>query len=78
MRLNFEFDPNNIDSIYNIIQKFGGDNITYHGEDEYGNIVFITPSQIDNSITVETLQTNGWFRINTYYLNGTVTETFEK
>ncbi len=48
--------------------KINGDlSIVSKGRDEAGNFY-----------QTRTVQKNGWIRVNTYYEEGTVTETFEK
>lgn len=39
---------------------------------------FVTTSILSDKVVVETTQSNGWVRINTYHRDGTVEETFRK
>lgn len=46
------------------------------GKNEDGERVIVSIN--DNFAVVTTLQNNGWLRSNTYYPDGTATETFER
>lgn len=50
------------------------------GTDKDGNEVIIEAGSDDNGrfYRLTTVQTNDWLRINTYYQDGTITETYKK
>lgn len=62
--------------ITRLMKTYGNSNHMFFGENENGES--ITISVQPNSVTVETLQHNGWTRINTYYENGTIEEMFRR
>ncbi|MCC8131035.1 MAG: hypothetical protein LIO72_04720 [Ruminococcus sp.] len=70
------FNPNNLKEMQNIMKTYGNSSELFCGENEKGESATISISP--DRITVVTTQSNRWSRINTYYSDGTVEETYEK
>ena len=69
------FNPNDLEGMRKIMDEHGDDETMYPGTNENGEDVFI--SIFPERIVVSTMQSNGWNRINTYYRDGSVDETFD-
>lgn len=70
------FDPTNTKSIKKIIKTYGKSGLLSMGEAANGDSV--TLSVCADHITTETLQRNGWTRINTYWADGTAEESYKR
>lgn len=70
------FDPTSTKNIKKIIKTYGKSGLLTTGETINGES--ITLSVCENYITIETLQHNGWTRINTYWADGTTEETYKR
>ncbi len=70
------FNPNDLKGMRILMKTYGDSKETFCGENENGEPVTI--SVFSDRITVVTAQSNGWNRINTYYSDGTIEETYEK
>lgn len=68
------FNPSNLDSMIDIMDTYGDDEHIFFGGNENGESVTLSVSS--DKITVETYQSNGWVRENTYYRDGTTEELF--
>ncbi|MCD7784452.1 MAG: hypothetical protein LUH18_02560 [Oscillospiraceae bacterium] len=70
------FNPNDLKGMQSLMKIYGNSSEPFCGEN--GNGEPVTISVFSDRITVATTQSNGWSRVNTYYSNGTVEETYEK
>ena len=70
-----------INSFEDIVKLVAGHDLPIGGENEDGEFVMIcqgrTEEGLGRSFQVETLQNNGWSRINTYWQDGTKEETYK-
>ncbi len=76
MNTTIKFDPNNLDSMRDIMDTYGGIEHMIFGKNESGEDVVMHINS--DYIIVETHQNNEWTRINTYHYDGTCEETYEK
>lgn len=81
--LSLKFDPSDWEGMYRLMDRADEfDTMLVGKENSTGNDVWISINP--DNITVNTIQSNGWMRINTYYRGesddfiGEVTETYEK
>lgn len=70
------FNPADAKSCEKIIKTYGKSGLLTMGEAANGDSV--TLSVCADHITTETLQRNGWTRINTYWLDGTTEESYKR
>ena len=69
------FDPTDLRGMIAIMDEHGNSDSMYPGINENGEIVYI--SVYHDSIVTRTEQDNGWYRLNTYYRDGSRDETFD-
>ncbi len=69
------FDPKDWDSILKIMDEHGHSKTMYPGTNEKGEEVWISP--YPDRVVIKTFQKNGWVRINTFWKDHTVEETFD-
>lgn len=64
------------------IMRHGIDKLPLVGENQYGEAVIITASLNDDNtiecVEKQTLQDNGWTRINCYWADGTIEELYDR
>lgn len=70
------FNPADTKNIKKIIKTYGKSGLLTMGETANGESV--TLSVCEDYITTETLQRNGWTRINTYWADGTTEESYKR
>lgn len=69
------FDPS-VDSVRDVIDQCRETDVwTGSGTNENGEDILIDVT--DTFVVVTTFQNNHWIRVNTYYIDGTVDETFD-
>ena len=71
-----EIDPENLDGLRDLMDKYGDSTQMYFGESSEGEAVTISINP--DHIVKETLQNNGWTRVNTYWYDGTQEETYRR
>lgn len=69
----------NYKSIKNLVEN-SGKSLPLSAENENGETVIIEQGAIDGMhyYSLKTAQSNGWIRINSYYSDGTIDETYTK
>lgn len=69
---------NFIDSVYlkQFIEAYKDRRLPMTGVNESGENVIVSVSS--DNVSVRTLQNNGWARLNVYWLDGTVEESYER
>ncbi|MCC8130308.1 MAG: hypothetical protein LUC38_07790 [Oscillospiraceae bacterium] len=70
------FNPKDLKGMQNLMKTYGNSPEPFCGENENGEQ--ITISVFSDRIAVVVMQGNGWSRVNSYYADGTVEETYEK
>lgn len=67
------------EDVKQIVKNFGS-TLPANGTDEDGNVVIVSEGKDEcgHFYEVQTAQENGWIRVNVFYEDGTVTETFTK
>lgn len=71
-----KFNPDDLKGIRKIIAKYGKKGLLTTGENQYGENIML--SVCEDNVTTETLQSNGWIQVNTYWKDGTVEETYKR
>lgn len=71
-----KFDPNDLTGMRKLMQNYGDDGIVRFGQNEHGERTAM--SIFRDHITVRTSQDNDWFRLNTYWADGTIDETYTR
>lgn len=64
------------DTINELIKKYGAKGQFITGKNEDGESIIITI--YSNRVVTKTLQKNNWMRINTYWEDGNIDETYER
>lgn len=70
-----KFDPSDEAGITRLISEHEKYPDMFFGEDESGCVVSIEVTA--DKVTTRTSQSNGWTRVNVYWLDGTREETYE-
>lgn len=66
---------NDINDVIRITELYGDIEFPFLGENQNGEGIFV--SVFKDRIVVKTEQSNGFIRVNTYWTDGTIEETFD-